>query len=263
MNLVALEVFGFVLYSGLFAHSWSRLSKSEALSPFMPSLLFASIGIHGAVTYLNINTVEGQDFGLFNILVLTTWIAMAIVFWNLIKHRANALLLVSLPVAAISLLEVAVFESETPITKRHSMFDVWHILLGICSMSTLLLAAMQSLLVLYIDNGLRNHPATIHPWLGPLQSMERYLIQLLTIGFILMTLSLVLTFWITYSAFEGQALHKVILTLISWLVIATLLIGHYQKGWRGVFAAKWTLVGVFLLLLGYFGSKLVLEFILS
>ncbi len=263
MNLVALEVFGFVLYSGLFAHSWSRLSKGVALSTLMPSLLFASIGIHGAIAYLNINTAEGQDFGLFNIFALTTWIAMVIVFWNLMKHQANALLLISLPVAAISLLEVAIFRSDGPISQRQSIYDIWHILLGICSMSTLLLAALQSLLVLYIDNGLRNHPAMIHPWLGPLQSMERYLVQLLTIGFILMTLSLTLTFWISNSAFEGQALHKVILTLLSWLVLAILLTGHYYKGWRGVFAAKWTLVGVFLLLLGYFGSKLVLEFIIS
>ncbi len=263
LNLVALEVFGFVLYSGLFAHAWSRLSKSKALGAFMPSLLFASIGIHGAVTYLNINTIDGQNFGLFNIFALTTWIAMAIVLWNLIKHQANALLLISLPVAAISLLEVALFDSDPPISKRQSLYDVWHILLGICSISTLLLAAMQSLLVLYIDNGLRHHPATIHSWLGPLQTMERYLIQLLTIGFILMTLSLALTFWISNSAFEGQALHKIILTLLSWLVLAVLLVGHYYRGWRGVFAAKWTLIGVFLLLLGYFGSKLVLEFILN
>ena len=263
MNLVALEVFGFVLYTGLFAHAWSRLSKSKALSPLLPSLLFASIVIHGLVAYLNIDTAEGQNLGLFNIFVMTTWIAMAIVFWNLIKHQANALLLISLPIAALSLLEVAIIESDAVVSKRHSAYDLWHILLAICSMSTLLLAAMQSLLVLYIDNGLRNHPATIYNWLGPLQSMERYLIQLLSLGFFLMTISLALTFWISSTAFEAQALHKIVLTLLSWVVLAILLFGHYQRGWRGVFAAKWTLVGVFLLLLGYFGSKLVLEFILS
>jgi len=41
-----------------------------------------------------------------------------------------------------------------------------------------------------------------------------------------------------------------------------LMFGRYIRGWRGVFAAKWSLLGVFLLLLGYFGSKLVIEFIL-
>ncbi len=263
MNLIALEVFGFVLYSGLFIHAWRRLTKSEALSPLLPGLLFASIVIHAAITYLNIDTPAGQNFGLFNIFAITTLIAMSIVLWNLIRHQSNALLLISLPVAAISLLEVALFEGDAFISKRQSAYDIWHILLGISSMSILLLAALQSLLVLYIDNGLRNHPASIHPWLGPLKSMERYLIQLLSIGFVLMTLSLVLTFWVSNEALKDQALHKVVLTLLSWLILAILLYGHYQRGWRGVFSAKWTLVGVFLLLLGYFGTKLVLEFILA
>jgi ABC-type uncharacterized transport system permease subunit len=208
-------------------------------------------------------TIDGgdaQNFGLFNIFAMTTWISMVIILWNLLKHKAQGLLLISTPIAALSLLEVAFFEGSAPINITQEGLDIWHILLGVSAMSILMLAAMQALLVLYIDRGLRNHPATIHSWLGPLQSMERYLIQLLTSGFIMLSLSLALSFLLTHEV--NQSLHKIILTLLSWFVLAILLIGHYVRGWRGVFAAKWTLVGVFLLLLGYFGSKLVLEFIL-
>lgn len=263
MSLVALEIIGFTFYIGILVHAWLRLSKSKPLSRYLPIALLVSLILHGYISYLNIDGGSGQNYGLFNIFAMTTWISMAVVYWNLLKHQANALLLISLPIAAVSLLEVAIFDSDVLVNEPQSGLDIWHILLGISSMSILLLAALQSLLVLYIDNGLRSHPAHIHSWLGPLQSMERYLFQLLLIGFILMSSSLGLAMFNTSEANSTQALHKIILTLLSWLVLATLLFGHFKKGWRGVFAAKWTLVGVLLLLLGYFGSKLVLEFFLK
>ena len=129
-------------------------------------------------------------------------------------------------------------------------------------MSILLLSALQSVLVLYLDRGLKHHPANIYQWLGPLQGMERYLIQLLTFGFVLMSLSLFLVVWLPDELKSAQALHKVILTGASWIVLAILMFGRYIKGWRGVYAARWSLVSVSLLLIGYFGSKLVMEFFL-
>ena len=263
MSLLVLEIFGFLLYTGILVYTWQRLSNSKPLGSSLSSVLLASIFIHGYIVYLNIDGGEGHNLGLFNIFAMTTWISMLIVYWNLLKHQAHALLLISLPIAAVSLLEIAIFDSTPAKELNQSGNDLWHILLGVSAMSLLILAAMQALLVLYIDNGLRNHPAQIHSWLGPLQSMERYLIQLLSAGFVLMSLALGLALLFPSGAETNQSLHKMILTILSWLVLATLLLGHYKKGWRGVFAAKWTLVGVFLLLLGYFGSKLVLEFLLQ
>ena len=262
MNLVFLEITGFVLYSGILAYTGFRLFNNQALSEHTSKVLLFSIVLHGLVTYLNIDGGAGHDFGLFNIFAMTAWITMFVVYWNLVKHQSYALLLVSLPIAAISLLCVAIFKGLSPIHLDGKFIDILHILLGITAMSILMLAALQAMLVLYIDSGLRHHPASIKPWLGPLQSMERYLIQLLSIGFLLMSASLALVMFLPSEAMQQQVLHKIILTILSWVVLAILLFGHYKRGWRGVFAAKWTLLGVFLLLLGYFGSKLVIEFIL-
>ena len=38
--------------------------------------------------------------------------------------------------------------------------------------------------------------------------------------------------------------------------------GHWRAGWRGRQAARWTLAGMALLLLAFFGSKFVLEVLL-
>jgi ABC-type uncharacterized transport system permease subunit len=52
------------------------------------------------------------------------------------------------------------------------------------------------------------------------------------------------------------------LSFFAWVVFAVLLWGRHQLGWRGHKAIRWTLTGFCLLMLAYFGSKLVREFIL-
>ena len=54
-----------------------------------------------------------------------------------------------------------------------------------------------------------------------------------------------------------------VLSLFAWVVFGTLLVGRLAWGWRGVRAVRWTLAGLVLLLLAFFGSKLVLEIILG
>lgn len=226
-------------------------------------MVVVDIIIHGYISYLNIDTPEGHNFGLFNIFNMTTWISMMIVLWNLVKYNSTTLLLFSLPISIISILEVLLFDGISPIRLEGNGLNILHILLGITAMGILLLAAIQSLLVLFVDRQLRVSPANLSSIFGSLQSIERYLLQLLTGGFILMTLSLVLVTFLPSESTQTQVLHKVILTIISWFVLAVLIFGYYLRGWRGVFAAKWTLIGVFLLMLGYFGSKLVSEFIIG
>jgi ABC-type uncharacterized transport system permease subunit len=258
-----LESISFIIYSGLFIYSWQKLSQGQNLSAKTSLVLLVALFCHGLLSYLHIDGSDKQNLSLFNIFSMTTWLAMCLVSWNLFKHKAHSLLLVTLPIAAISILEVSFLSGVSPISLHGKPINLLHIFTGIAAMSILLLAALQSILVLYLDNGLRRHPANIHQWLGSLQGMERYLIQLLTTGFILMTVSLTLVILLPGELKSNQVVHKIVLTVASWIVLAVLMFGRYIKGWRGVYAAKWSLLGVFLLLLGYFGSKLVLEFIIA
>jgi ABC-type uncharacterized transport system permease subunit len=131
------------------------------------------------------------------------------------------------------------------------------------AISILFLAVIEASLIIYLDKQLRSRPAEISPVFSSLESIEQHLIQLLLLGFILMSISLGLVMALPLELKSAQALHKIILTVISWIVIGSLLTGHKIRGWRGVFLAKWSILGIFLLILGYFGSKLVIEFILN
>jgi ABC-type uncharacterized transport system permease subunit len=52
------------------------------------------------------------------------------------------------------------------------------------------------------------------------------------------------------------------LSLLAWVIFCAILIGRQRYGWRGRIAVNWILAGFLFLLLGYFGSKFVLELIL-
>ncbi|MEY3785905.1 MAG: hypothetical protein RLZ75_110, partial [Pseudomonadota bacterium] len=62
--------------------------------------------------------------------------------------------------------------------------------------------------------------------------------------------------------FAQHLVHKTVLSILAWIIFTGLLIGRSRYGWRGQTAIQWTLIGFILLLLAYFGSKLVLELIL-
>jgi len=63
--------------------------------------------------------------------------------------------------------------------------------------------------------------------------------------------------------FAQHLVHKTLLSIMAWLVFGVLLWGRWRYGWRGSLAVRLTLAGIILLLLSYFGSKLVLENILG
>ena len=57
--------------------------------------------------------------------------------------------------------------------------------------------------------------------------------------------------------------HKTVLSALAWLIFGVLLFGRLRFGWRGRRAVRLVLSGIVLLVLAYFGSKFVLELVLS
>jgi len=93
--------------------------------------------------------------------------------------------------------------------------------------------------------------------------MEDLLIRIIAVGFFILSLSLAPGFMFIHDIFAQHLIHKTVLSLLSWLVFAVLLGGRWSKGWRGQKLIRWTLGGFGMLVLAFFGSKLVLELILG
>jgi ABC-type uncharacterized transport system permease subunit len=92
--------------------------------------------------------------------------------------------------------------------------------------------------------------------------METLLFQMITAGVLLLTVSLGTGFLFLHDLFAQHLVHKTVLSFLAWAIFCGILIGRQRYGWRGRVAVNWILAGFVLLLLGYFGSKFVLELIL-
>ena len=165
--------------------------------------------------------------------------------------------------AALILLKLALPEEVHALVIRSWQMNV-HILVSMLAYSFLNLAALQALLLALQDWHLRTHHAKgLIRSLPPLQTMEKLLFQLIATGFVLLSLSLLSGFLFVENLFAQHLVHKTVLSLLAWLVFGTLLVGRVRQGWRGQTAIRWTLGGFASLMLAYFGSKMVLEWILN
>ena len=100
--------------------------------------------------------------------------------------------------------------------------------------------------------------------LPPLLTLEQLLFSCVATGFALLTAALITGGIFSYQS-NGVLFvfsHKTIFAIASWAIFGGLLIGRLRYGWRGRFAANWTLAGFLFLFLGYIGTRIALEAIL-
>ncbi|HMB57035.1 MAG TPA: cytochrome c biogenesis protein CcsA [Arenimonas sp.] len=138
-----------------------------------------------------------------------------------------------------------------------------HALLALLAYAALAVAALLALMLWFQERALRQRQ--LHGWLRalpPLTQLESLLFRSLAASFVLLTLALVTGVLFVENLLAQHLVHKTVLSLLSWVVLATLLFGRWRYGWRGPRAVKLTLTAMALLALAFFGSKFVLEMIL-
>jgi ABC-type uncharacterized transport system permease subunit len=139
-----------------------------------------------------------------------------------------------------------------------------HITLSVLAYALLTIAALQSCLLAWQNSQLRHKKlAGRVRLLPPLQTMETLLFDIVWTGQITLTLAIASGFVFLEDMFAQHLVHKTILSILAWAIFSVLLWGRHYLGWRGGIAIRWILSGFCLLMLAYFGSKLVLEFILG
>jgi len=267
MTTILFSVIAIFLY--LLAAGWLgyRVFKLHLSSEGLKVQLFSVGGIalllHAFVLYQGIVTNTGLNLGFYNTLSLMSWvIALLVIFAAIIKPVVN-LAVVFLPAAAIALTLEILFPSERILTDSYTMGLRLHILLSITAYSLLAIAALQSIVLAIQDHQLRNkRPVRIMQILPPLQTMEDLLIQILAIGFFLLSLSLATGLMFVHDIMAQHLVHKTVLSIAAWVIFGLVLWGRWSWGWRGKKLIRWTLGGFISLMLAYFGSKMVLELIL-
>jgi ABC-type uncharacterized transport system permease subunit len=223
----------------------------------------AAVLCHLLALYHGVMSPKGLNLSFFNVLSLTSWAAALLVLLSALKQPLENLGIVVLPFAAVALLLQTLSASDSTAIEIVGSGLKTHILLSILSYGVLTLAALQALLLAIQTRYLRNrHPGGFIRALPPLETMETLLFRLIGLGYLLLSLSLLSGVTYIEDIFAQHLVHKTVLSFAAWTVFAILLWGRWRFGWRGRTAVRWTLSGFVVLMLAYFGSKLVLELIL-
>jgi ABC-type uncharacterized transport system permease subunit len=206
----------------------------------------------------------GVDYNVFNLLSLTSWLIMAFSLLFSAYRPVLAMNLLSAPVASAGLLVSVVCTAPVVILNTAGPWLETHIILSLAAYCMLFMASFQAIL-LWAQNRELKHRSNKRIWvalLPPLQSMERLLFDMIFLGFSLLTIALLLGVFTVNNLLTQHLAHKAVFSLLSWLMFGSLLWGHWKLGWRGQRAVSFTLAGFALLVIGFIGSKIVLELIL-
>ncbi|VAW54020.1 Inner membrane protein YpjD [hydrothermal vent metagenome] len=225
---------------------------------------FSAVVLHAHILYKSLFGLSGFQFGFFDASSSVAMVIGLLVLLMSIKRRTEILAIVMLPISAITLLIQSFYSSTYMLPYDAPQGLKIHVLVSIIAYSLLGLAACMSILLSLQNKMLHNHhPGGLMKKLPPLQVMEKLLFDFILAGFLGLTLALLSGFIFLEDLFAQHLVHKTILSIIAWLVFATLLIGRFTIGWRGRTAIRWTLSGFVSLMLAYFGSKFVFEFIIN
>ncbi|MBI2970583.1 MAG: cytochrome c biogenesis protein CcsA [Gammaproteobacteria bacterium] len=254
----------------LLAAGWwgySVLRRPEPERAFARKALVAfgltALAIHGVLLQQALVTAGGLNLGFYNALSLTSWVVALLVTLAVIIRPVENLALVFLPAAAVCLILEQLFPGQRLIPDTTPAGLQLHIILSVGAYGLLAIAAAQSIVLAIQEKLLRGkQPVQAMRVLPPLQTMENLLIQILTIGFFLLSLSVATGLMFVRDVLGQHLSHKIAFSIAAWLIFGLVLVGRWAWGWRGKHLVRWTLGGFAALVLAYFGSKLVLELIL-
>ena len=261
--MVTLGVAACLCYLAATGLQIQRVLKSNGTDGWVKLLGALAVILHGFAAYKGFINTGGYDLGIYPMLSLMSLSIGTLVLISSLQRSVDNLFIFVFPLA-ISTIILQIFLKGDYTPREDITGGIFsHVALSIIAYSLLTIAAAQALLLSFGDNMLRHRKLTILRNLPPLETMEHLMFEMIWAGLVFLTLSIGSGFFFLVNFSEPGLVHHTVITLAAWIVFILLAWGRYQLGWRGAIASRWTLFGFVLLVLGYFGSKLVLEVILG
>lgn len=247
------------------AYATPALASSRLSIRSSQTALWCAWCLHGVLLILSLTGAEPR-FGFGPALSVTAWLVLTV---YAIESRLFPKLEARWALAGLGALTV-ILAWAFPGTPLHDDRSPWlplHWVLGIASYGLFAAAVVHAWLMNRAEKQIR---LAADPHSGiPLLTLERLTFRFATVGFVLLTATL-LAGWLfgehLYGAGAVKAMrwdHKTVFSVLSWLAFAALLLGRAYFGWRGRKATRVLYVGAGLLLLAYVGSRFVLEVLLG
>jgi ABC-type uncharacterized transport system permease subunit len=229
-------------------------------------LVPAAIALHAWVAWQDIMKPDGLDLSMQNALSAVAGLVAAIAWVSGLLRTLPVVGTVVLPVAAIAGLLPAFIENPHRFSYAGEPWAPLHVAVALVAYALFLVAALQALVLMGLEKRLhRRLPDPEADALPPLLTLERFLFRLVTVGFVLLTVTLASGMLFSEQIFGKPVVfnHKSVFSVLGWLTFGALLWGRHRYGWRGRVALRWILAGTAFVFLAYLGSKFVLEVLLG
>ncbi|MBB3045854.1 ABC-type uncharacterized transport system permease subunit [Litorivivens lipolytica] len=259
----ALSLLAIAFYTIATVLLWQEIRQGHARYKLALVLGIVATFCHGTASFLGMFTPRGMNISLTEMSLLISWFVVVITLISGMLRPLLNILVMIFPFTAV-ILVITLFTEAEPRLIAQPGGMMFHIALSVLSYSVLTMAALQAIVLAIQEYRLKHHQLRgILKALPPLVTMEAMLFELVLIGFILLTLSIGSGFFYVDDLFTQHLVHKTAFSIMAWGCFGILLIGRHQLGWRSRTAIRWTLAAFALLLLGYVGSKFVLEILLN
>jgi ABC-type uncharacterized transport system permease subunit len=225
----------------------------------------AALLLHAWMAGREFATPEGLDLSLPNAVSIVAALVALVAWASGLLQTLPAVGTVVLPVAAVASLLPALVVNPHRFPYAGEPWAALHIAVALVSYALFLVAALQALLLMGLEKRLRRRlPDPGATGTPPLLTLERFLFRLVTVGFVLLTLTLASGMLFSEQIFGRPMLftHRNVFSLLGWLTFGALLWGRWRYGWRGRVALRWIVVGTLFVFLAYLGEKFVLEVLL-
>lgn len=247
------------------AVSGNVAGPSQSTLRWSALLVPAALLLHAWMSGREFATPEGLDLSLPNAVSIVAALVALVAWASGLLQALPAIGMIVLPVAAIASLVPALVTNPHRFSYAGEPAVALHIAVALVAYALFLVAALQALMLMGLEERLRHRlPDLASPGVPPLLTLERFLFRLVTVGFVLLTLTLASGMLFSEQIFGKPLLftHRNVFSLLGWLTFGALLVGRWRYGWRGRVALRWIVVGTLFVFLAYLGEKFVLEVLL-
>lgn len=260
--IFAVALIGYLAAGSMYVQQF--FSHSTALARYAQVSLMLAILAHLGLLIFQTHETNGQQLSLSFVTAMLAWLVTITIF---ITHRFIKNLLFLPVVCFVSALFITIdifTPATTGITVSMSIPMIIHILLSLMAFGVLSISTLYACQLAYINYQLKHKKRImLSGTLPPLMSVENILYQLMTYGSVLLFIALCTGFIFVPNMLADGYAHKTLLSSLSLLFFVACIVLHKIIGLRARVAIILNIVGLGLLSLGYFGSRLVKELLLG
>lgn len=131
---------------------------------------------------------------------------------------------------------------------------VFHLGIALFAYALFFLALIYAFQLKWLDKKLKSKKMVFCAMLPPLMTVERHFFTLTLAAQSMLTITLITGMIYLHNFFAPEQIHKAVFSFVAWIIYTVQLLGQWKFHWRGNRVLIYSILGIMLLTIGYFGS---------